>query len=150
MVQIEFLKYLLLSGEGIFYHKLQEQFQNLDKITTFGSSGNIAYRTSLTHPQAVLQLLEQARVISDIGSSEPEDEPLLRQSLHLAFGKDISSELSNKRLCFLHCCPGHTRIDDIREFNSQSLQKGCWKTLLAEHFLSEIAYRLHCTMKFGA
>ncbi|KAA6380341.1 MAG: hypothetical protein EZS28_024132 [Streblomastix strix] len=315
MVSFEPLKYLLLSGEGIFDFPLQERFQNLDKITTFGSSGNIAYRTTPTHPQAVLQLLgigilndqqedsdafierygslsihiisnseqfiEQARVISDRGckkhkfthidthftldeistnllnfakeslilddpdsralfhvvfvhitqqidgpnplngeqilhlfesiisklissqylhlpsqdwvkiqpnkdsqlmnelfirsgalsavvpkahahslwvsviggevlSNEPEEEPLLRQSFHMAFGKDISSELSNKRLCFLHFCPGHTRIDDIREFNSQSLQKGCWKTLLAEQFLSEIAYRLHCPPKFGA
>ncbi|KAA6369042.1 MAG: hypothetical protein EZS28_035431 [Streblomastix strix] len=48
-------------------------------------------------------------------ASEPEEEPLLRQSFHISFGKDISSELSNKRLCFLHYCPGHTRIDDIKE-----------------------------------
>ncbi|KAA6363960.1 MAG: hypothetical protein EZS28_040513 [Streblomastix strix] len=33
----------------------------------------------------------------------------------MSFGKDISSELSNKRLFFLHYCPGHTRIDDIKE-----------------------------------
>ncbi|KAA6367836.1 MAG: hypothetical protein EZS28_036637, partial [Streblomastix strix] len=98
-------------------------------------------------PKAPAHSLWVSVIGGEVLSTEPEEEPLLRQSFHMAFGKDISSELSNKRLFFLHFCPGHTRIDDIKEFNSQSLQKGCWKTLLAEQFLSEIAYRLHCTPK---
>ncbi|KAH7818187.1 uncharacterized protein MONOS_12818 [Monocercomonoides exilis] len=78
------------------------------------------------------------------------EEYLIKPSYHFSFDRDIYKQLSNKRLGFVHCCPGHTRIDEQTEFCEESFEHGSWKTIRAEQLLSEIAYRLHCTPKFGA
>ncbi|KAA6365220.1 MAG: hypothetical protein EZS28_039253, partial [Streblomastix strix] len=62
--------------------------------------------------------------------------------------KNIDSRRVHSNMLVYNCAQLAASWND--QLQSQSLQKGSWRTLLAEHFLSEIAHRLNYTPKFGA
>ncbi|KAJ4462807.1 hypothetical protein PAPYR_834 [Paratrimastix pyriformis] len=73
--------------------------------------------------------------------------PVLRQSA----ASPLDPGSRNVFLCVTHRAPGSARIDQCAQFSERAIQcHGGYGVISAHRALAELAYRAHCTSKFGA